>query len=321
MQENLFSEIASKLEAGTSLLDTVAMLLDISYDAAHRRTSLKAKLSLEESIILAKHFSISLDQLYIAQDPERVIMSKTATIASESELHHYFENSYASLAPLLAHPESSLTYSAKDLPLFYTLTGTLLAKFKIYVWLKLLHPRFHDIPFESFHPGLDVLRSAKRLGDLYESVSTTEIWDTTTINSTLKQIHFYYEAGLVSVSDAKQICNELRGLLKHLHGKIADGAKGYTLYFNELLLMNNNVLVNTPKGNRVFVPFTLLSYVSTGDVLFCEQASEYLNKQLQHSKLLNTAGEKEQHRFFNSLYSKISALEQWIDSKQLLDFN
>ncbi|MCW8979757.1 MAG: hypothetical protein OQJ83_00090, partial [Altibacter sp.] len=268
MQQQLFSQISLQLEASTSLIDIVAMVLDISYDAAHRRTSMKAKLSLEESVLLARHFSISLDQMYTEQDPERVIVNKTASITSEAELHHYFESSYRSLAPLVAQTHSSITYSAKDIPLFYTLTGTLLAKFKIYVWLKLLHPRYSDIPFEAFHPGLDLLSSAKRLGTLYESVATTEIWDTTTINSTLKQIHFYHEAGLLSAADAKQVCWELRELLKKLHRKVADAKPGFTLYFNELLLMNNNVLVTTPKEKMLYVPFTILSYFRTSDVLF-----------------------------------------------------
>ena len=98
--------------------------------------------------------------------------------------------------------------------------------------------------------------------------------------------------------------------------KLKPNQNNYTLYYNELLLMNNNVLVNTPHQQSLFVPFTILSYYQTSDKITCEQAEEFLNKQLQSSKLLNTAGEKEKLTFFNKIHSKIDALYQLIEAAQ-----
>ena len=85
-------------------------------------------------------------------------------------------------------------------------------------------------------------------------------------------------------------------------------------------LMNNNVLVSTPDKQLLYVPFTLLSYYKTEDKHTCKEAERFLTKQLQNSKLLNTAGEKERNSFFNKLYSKIEALKQLIEATQVLDF-
>lgn len=58
-QEYLLREIRKKI-GEKSLNDEIANILNISYDAAHRRSSSKAKFSFEEALELAKHYQISL---------------------------------------------------------------------------------------------------------------------------------------------------------------------------------------------------------------------------------------------------------------------
>ena len=60
-QEILLKQIRKKI-GDRSLNDEIANILNISYDAAHRRTSMKAKFSFEEALELAKYYQISLDQ-------------------------------------------------------------------------------------------------------------------------------------------------------------------------------------------------------------------------------------------------------------------
>ena len=72
LQEAFVNRVKKELSNGKSLNETVARILDISYDAAHRRTSLKSKFSLEESILLARHFRISIDSLFGAVEDQFV---------------------------------------------------------------------------------------------------------------------------------------------------------------------------------------------------------------------------------------------------------
>lgn len=319
-QLQFLRKLKSQLSKNTSLIDAVATTLDISYDAAHRRTSLKSKLSLDESITLAKAFNIALDDLYQTTEQSFLSVERTKYIHNEMELEHYFINSYNSLLPLLGQKECSILYSAKDIPLFYTIGDDILSKFKIYVWLKLLDPSFTSKTFDSFSPKVNTIQSAKKLKHLYHDLNTIEIWDITTINSTLKQIHFYNQAGQISNTIAIQLCAELKQLIQHISSKIDSDTNSYKLYYNELLLMNNNVLVTTPSMQSLYVPFSILSYYQTSDSITCKQAEKYLNQQLQHSKLLNTSGEKEKRLFFNKIKTKIDALQQLIEATQALDF-
>ena len=320
LQQQLLKHLKTELPPNTSLNEAVAVALEISYDAAHRRTSGKSKFSLEEGIILAKYYDLSLDRLFENTKEEIIAVEKTTPIHNEKDLQCYFENSYKSLYPLLNQKESRILYSAKDIPLFYTLENNLISRFKIYVWLKLLDSQMASKAFEQFSLKLTTIKAASGLGNLYENLRIIEIWDITTVNSTLKQIHFYNQAGLLSNKDALQLCLDLKDLIKKIAEKVKANNAKYALYYNELLLMNNNVLVSTPRQQSLFVPFTILSYFQTTDKITCRQAEEFLNKQLQSSKLLNTTGEKEKLNFFNKIYKKINALYQLITATQTLDF-
>jgi len=79
-QEILIQIIQRKLGKQQSVIEAIAVALDISYDAAHRRISMKSRFSIEETIRLAKTFEISLDHLFL--DTETVLVKKTREIGS-----------------------------------------------------------------------------------------------------------------------------------------------------------------------------------------------------------------------------------------------
>ncbi|WP_299889168.1 hypothetical protein [uncultured Lacinutrix sp.] len=319
-QTTFLENLKQELSENASIIEAVATALDISYDAAHRRVSLKSKFSIEETIVLAKYYNLSLDRLFETTNTEFVTIEKTKHIETEAELQLYFEDSYNSLYPLLKKKDCEILYSAKDIPLFYNLNGDTLSQFKYYVWLKLLNPELATKSFESFAPNTNLIEAGKKLGSLYYNLNTIEIWDITSINSTLKQINYYFQAGHVESKTALHLCELLKQLIEKISDKVITKEIEYKLYYNELHLMNNNVLVNTPESQLLYVPFTLLSYYKTGDKHTCNEAKVFLNKQLQNSKLLNTAGEKERNTFFNKIYTKINALSNLIEATQVLDF-
>ncbi|WP_109299788.1 hypothetical protein [Aquimarina sp. AU474] len=320
IQQTFLELIKSQLTQKTSLIDQVATVLDISYDAAHRRVTYKSKLSLEEGITLAKYYGISIDQLFTNELEHIVAVKKTAPVKDMSSLLAYYQNSYNSLLPLINNSAVKMIYSAKDLPIFYTSNDNLLSKFKMYVWLKIMDSSLADTSFNNFNPSLALLEAAKNLGQLYNGINAIEIWDLTTINSTLKQIHFYFEANILTEDDALQICNDLSDLMQAISKKIVTQKKTFKFYYNELLLMNNRVLVKTPSTKSLYVPFTILSYYRTNDIKTCDQAEDFLNIQMEGSKLLSTVGEKERNIFFNKMLKKVNNLRSLIKIPDVLEF-
>ncbi|WP_435262005.1 hypothetical protein [Tenacibaculum sp. nBUS_03] len=50
------------------------------------------------------------------------------------------------------------------------------------------------------------------------------------------------------------------------------------------------------------------------------EAQSYFRKQIKHSRLLNTSGEKEQNQFYNKMMEKVNVLIKLIEAENFMDF-
>lgn len=311
-QQRLIQAIHKQLRKDQSAIDTVAQLLDISYDAAHRRLSMKSKFSIDEAASLAQHFGISMDRTFLGS--ENVLVRKTKGIKSVEGLAQYLADALQALTAYAADPQTKLYYSAKDIPLFYTIEPGLLSRFKLYVWLNLLDVNHQVIPFESFQFQAPILESSQAMNRLYGAVTTHEIWNDTTINSTLQQIMYFYQAGLLSAEHGEALYDSVKELMAAVEERCTPSNEQYQLYYHELLILNNNVLVGDAQRQSLFVPYTMLEYFITDDAETCRNASEFFRHQLKSSKLLNKAGTRDKNVFFNKAYQKIDFYKKQISA-------
>ncbi|WP_419870065.1 helix-turn-helix domain-containing protein [Chryseobacterium sp. CT-SW4] len=143
-QDLLLKQIRQKI-GDKSLNDEIANILNISYDAAHRRTSQKAKFSFEEAMELAKYYQISLDQFLGTGN--QLVVKRTQPVKTTEDLLNYFESSLQILDVFQDTTHSQVYYSAKDIPFFYTISNSVLSRFKFYVWMNLLNQDKFLSPF------------------------------------------------------------------------------------------------------------------------------------------------------------------------------
>lgn len=309
-QEILLKAIRNKINKDFSLIDEVAAVLNISYDASHRRISMKSKFTIEETVMLCKHFDISMDNLFSNED--KYVLDKTKTIKSISDFKLYLEKS-AQLLKDFKSNQSSVYYSAKDIPLHYTIGGTLLSKFKIYVWLNILTSE-QNLSFENFTIEESMLTESSQLVSVFESTNRIEIWNDTTINSALQQVFYFFEAGLLNYTNAKLIIEDISSIIKKIEQKIRENATNFDIYYNELLVLNNTVLFTNEKKSTFFIPHNMLSYYVTSDAKICFDEKEFILNQLKNSKSISKAGKKDQKIFFNRMYQKIDFYKGKIES-------
>ena len=317
-QDVLLKAIRQKTGAAASVIDTIATILNISYDAAHRRVSQKSKFSIEETIALCRHFGLSMDVLF--NDGKKVIVEKTSEIRTMADMGRYFKESAEKLTDYLDEPHARMFYSAKDIPLFYTIGGTLLSKFKLYVWLNLLAGTQNQERFEAFTVDQSLLAHSAKLKAVYDHVEVNEIWNDTTINSTLQQIYYFYQSGLLSLPSALLLGEDLKKILQTAEDRCCNGSNNFHLYYNELLILNNNVLVSSPQQQSLFVPYTMLGYFITQDVATCTNAADYFKHQVKNSKSLNESGTRDRKLFFNKAHQKVDFYIQKMQSEVDLGF-
>ena len=300
-QEILLSTIRKTLPKNISLNDEIAKVLDISYDAAHRRISLKSKFSIEETIQLCKFYKISMDSLF--NDGKQIIVEKTKKIETLSDFKEYFETTNQVVSAF--NPvETTIYYAAKDIPMNYAVSGTLYSKFKFYIWYHLLNKE-EITRFEEFHFKESVLNGNDNLKLFFDNSKRIEIWNDTTINSSLQQVTYFFESGLLNFENAIQILEDLHTIIKVIEKKCESNSENYQLFYNELLILNNTALFTSKNKSVFFLPYNALGYFVTSDKKTCLEQEDYISNQLKNSKSLNLSGKKDRKIFFNRMYQKI----------------
>jgi hypothetical protein len=311
-----------------SFVDEIATVLDIGYDAAYRRINCKTSLTIEETVRLAKHYNISLNNLFEVGRQNSILVALSPNLTNIEDLEAYFVASKNDLLPLIRLKGASILYSAKEIPIFHTLKDSYLARYKMYVWLKDVDMDMarNKISFDTFLKSIpqSLVDSAVNLAEVYKGININEFWNNATINSTIQQIIYYYESGLLSKEIALIICDDLEQVLRDVEKQaiqqsiIGSGNKiAYYLYKTDLNSLNNVIMVNTPNKKMFFTPFTILSYFKIEHQPTCELVYDFFEKQKFHSKLLVNAGEHDRIQFFNGMHQKIKKLRDQIVKEEM----
>ena len=221
-------------------------------------------------------------------------------------------------------------YSAKDIPVFYQYAYPKLAAFKMYVWLKSIY----DIQqIEDLNYNLDMIPEeltdiAHQQWKVFSKINSVEIWNETTITSLLKQIEYYYEAGLLKdQEEAMALCDEFHQMVKLIYKQALSGEKvhasnhevssgaSYRMYYHEILLMDNHILADFGEERLAyFVPYGGVNYMSTTEPSLTLAVKEYLLNQTRKSALISDVSEKERNRFFIRIKNRIDRLREKIHS-------
>ncbi|WP_396161731.1 hypothetical protein [Flavobacterium sp.] len=309
-QEILLARIRNLIPKNISLNDEIAKILDISYDAAHRRVSMKSKFSIEETITLCKYYSISMDTLF--GDKNYLLVEKTKKIETLSDFKDYFRKTNEVLSHMDTQ-ETTIYYAAKDIPMNYTVSGTLFSKFKFFIWFNLLNKK-QSSSFEKFTFEESVLNENNNLKTFFENTKRIEIWNDTTINSSLQQVNYFFEAGLLNYNNALLILKDIAEIINSIEKKCELDTLNFQLFYNELLILNNSVLFTSKEKSAFFLPYNALGYYVTSDLKTCKEQEQYITNQISNSKSLNQSGKKDRKIFFNKMHQKIEFHKQKIEN-------
>lgn len=316
MQEQFIKAIRQRSGSQSSFVDEVASVLDIGYDAAYRRINLRTNLSLEESVLLARHYKISLNKLFEVGNQNTIVTELPPQPKDVEAMEQWLKASLHNVKALAKLKGTEVLYSAKDIPLFHTLSDSMLTRYKMYVWLKDINVEMAQskITFDEWKESIpnSLLEAAYELSDIYKGVSITEIWNETTITGSLQQVLYYFETGLVSADLALHICKDISDVIKHIEKQTIDqslaGASSdnfFHLYRCDLHTLNNTIMFNSKIGKVFFQPFTVIRYFKIDHPETCELQYEFFKKMMRNSKMLANAGERDRTLFFNRIHQKI----------------
>lgn len=300
--------LKEKHHSNDKFIDSIAAILDIKYDAAYRRINGLAKFSLEESILLAEHYHISLDVLKTKDDEKKLFLPKENSIKNLDEITNYLENSHKNLLPFLKKNSTNIIYSSKDIPIFYTLGNGNLARFKMYVWCWMLDEKFSklQLSFSDFSLPQKLIDVGEKLKNEYQNLNCTEFWNDSVIQSTLFQLNYFSDLGILTEFEKKNLLSELHQILLHLENRLTQTDKNYKIYLNELILMNNSIFFQLNNKVKLLLPLTIFGFIELEDENIIKEQIRFYELQKQNSISLSDGNQKNRKLFFNKLYSQLN---------------
>jgi hypothetical protein len=161
-------------------------------------------------------------------------------------------------------------------------------------------------------------KMAQEISKYYNTIPSTEIWNTEGINSFIAQVEYYKEAGYFSSeSDVGLLYNSLAEVVEHIRGQAQHGCKYlpgenpglkqniYKLFYNHVVIGDNTILVTLNTKKVVYINYDVLNYMATEDENFCNETSEKMQTLMRRATIISNVSEKQRNIFFNMLLEKI----------------
>jgi hypothetical protein len=327
IQEVFFERLKEKCSPSISFVDEVADVLEVSSDSAYRRLRSETAITLNEAVTLAGHFGIGIDE-FISEESDMVMFGRSTFREKPEDFFDYLEKTTERFSVFASMKEKKGIYAAKDIPTFCYFQNLEFAEFKLYYWLHTIRANslFQEDKFDFGLVPQDLMRKARMIAKYYFNIPFTELWSEDTVNVALRQIEYFHEAGwMQSTEVALKVCEGLeqivRGVQKQAEtelmwfdGKPVHPDVPYSLYFNDIAVMDNAIFLQTDKFAMSMIGYNAMDYLFTQHPGFCKEAERFLKKQISRSILISGAAEKERNKFFNKIYSKIAALKTRIQN-------
>lgn len=322
-------QLKSALPPSISLVDALADLLQLSNDSVYRRLRGETALSIEEISAICIHFKISFDSFIHSGNDGQVNFSYHQLNSGVNSFKEYLLSIKKDLEKLALYPESQIIFAAEDVPVFHHFEQPLLAAFKIFYWNKsFLNDK--ELENQKFDVNLipqDLIALGKSVYEGYSKVPSIEIWSDDTVNSTFKQIEFYWESGVFkSKDDALAICAEMNQMLQRIskqaelnskliaNGKAVNEIQNYSLYHSDVMIGNNCILANTGSVRASYISCFSFNSMVTSNQSFCNETDIWLKNLIRKSNLISGVAEKQRYRYFKKMDELMRKLIEKIEN-------
>jgi len=325
IQSEFLDRVKSSLPAHVSLVDELADLLSISNDSSYRRLRGETLFSIVEIAIICKHFRVAFDP-HIQHQSNSVTFDYQKIEGNYNNFAKWL-NAMATDVKRISHQEGNkVIYAADDVPIWHHFFDEELVRFKLFYWLKSIvsEPNFIDCPFEPKKIDSVLVSNAKQLLTNYNGIESIEIWNEDTMNSTFKQVEYFWESGFFESSAvALRICDLLLEEINLLQKKAAkssklieqgeSGKENFTLYKSEVMIGNNSIIANIGKTKIAYVSNNTFNMMSTTNQGFIEENENWIKNLLKKSTIISGVSEKQRNQFFKVLKDKLDIVKSKIN--------
>ncbi len=331
IQDQFIQRLKETIPTNHSLVDEMADLLGVSTDSAYRRIRGETALTIDEVSKICSHYRMAFDYAGVQGGKgDSVTFSYNHLSEKPESFEKYLENILGDLRQIKSLDKKEIIFAAEDVPIFHHFQFPKLSAFKLFYWSRsiLNTGTIEEKVFEPSAVFPKMLSIVSEIYELYLHIPSIEIWSEDTLNSTLKQIEYYWESGLFkNKQDMLDVLNDVSKMIKHIewqaanstkfHGEVpgASTTQNYTLYNSELMIGNNCVLISAGAARRVYISHNTFNTMVTTNTGFCDETENWLKNLIKKSAPISGVSEKQRFRFFKSMNDKITKIQERIASE------
>lgn len=311
MQEVFIKHLKQVVPSNVSLVDDIADLLQISNDSAYRRLRNETELSLDETYKICKHYRISIDSV-LSNKGDSVTCNYIKLTDSIDNFENYLTGLLNQLQKLQKTDDAKIIYAAEEIPIFHSFFSKELTAFKLFYWQRsvLNIPDYQTKKFDWDLIPEKQLQLANDIHQAYLQVPSTEIWTDETIQTTIKQIEYYFESGAFrEKNDAIVVLQELKKMMQAINQYAEDEIKTNTTTFNlynsDLVIGTNCIHVTVASSVISYISFNSINSLTTSNQQFCEEIEHWMKNLIKKSTLISSIAEKQRFQFFSKAYKAI----------------
>jgi len=319
-----FEALKQRLSTHISVVHEISELLGISYDSAYRRLRGDKDLSIEELKILSNKYRISIDSILGQNNAD--VLFHPFILKGQDGFKEWLKLRILEVQKINECRDKEVIMVARDLPIYYYFNFPELAAFKIYFWKKMLlhHSDYHDKKFDINELSPEIQNLGLQLLSLYNRIPTIEIWCQETFTRIMQQIEFCRVSGFFPhKTDATVLFEKLEMLIRHIQYQTEQGCKfhlgykvteneeeNFEVYFNEVLLIDNTVLVERDGVKTIFMTHNSLDILLTSSPVFCNQVEHALKIIMKTGNHISATSGLECQRIFTAIFEKLDEFKK-----------
>lgn len=323
VQIDFIAKISKVLPPQVSLVDALSDVLNLSNDSAYRRIRGATSLTLEEIIKLCNHFGVSFDLRNEANALGSVTFQYRTISDHENRMEDYLNDLHNHLKHISQFKDKLIIYAADDVPVFHHFKYDELTAFKIFYWRKTLldEQMLSNVNFDFNTINKKLISIARETYELYTSIPSHEIWTEATLDSTVKQLEYYFESGIVNKEQGLVIAKQIIMLMEHIEQMAMKSTKdgitsnNFQMYYSDVMVGTNAVQVILDGNNTTFISFNTFNNLSTTNKILSEEVDAWMKNLVKKSSIISGVNEKQRHQIFKKIKIKAESLLRKIENE------
>ena len=170
-------------------VSALSKLLFLGVDAVYRRFSGHTELSIDQLLLIAKKYEISLDQ-FVFEHSENLIFKYSSFPNEIKQIEDYLEKIRTNVKSFCQLSNFRAFYATNEIPIFIYLFFPKLLTFKLYIYSltvwKVEYSKKIKFSFDFLSPYAEKI--TLDTAQMYVNIETTDIWNLNIIDYTLNQV-------------------------------------------------------------------------------------------------------------------------------------